>query len=226
MEAGAQGVVLVITLYCPSRGRSAAGHELRASFNETVVLPDTRLVFLLDDDDPAALEYPWPYVVERGDGTPTGPLNRAAMNTVDSAILGFVGDDSRCATKGWDREVTLALREPGFAWGPDETGPEVWPSTAFVSREIVQAIGYFVLPGLKRGFFDRQWISVARAAGLERKLKSSFPHDNADHPVARDIIAADEVVFSAYGAPGVERDASVARHIYELQHFFPPRVMA
>ncbi len=187
-----------IDLFCPSRGRPQAAHDLSRSFTATVSRPAPRLVFLLDAAAPTAFEYPQFRLIGPGDGTPTGPLNRAALaSTAD--IVGFIGDDSRCATKGWDAEVRRALREPGFAYGPDDTGPPIWPSTAFVTADIVKAVGYFALPTLRRGFFDRQWISVARGAGIERALRAHFPHDNAGHPGPKEIIAADEEAFRAWG---------------------------
>ncbi len=214
-----------IELLCPSRGRPDAARELLASFRATVTLPSTRLVFLLDDDDPTAGDYPEVRVIAPGDGTPTGPLNRAALAS-EAAVVGFIGDDSRFATKGWDAEVERAIREPGFAYGPDDTGPPIWPSTAFVTTDIVRAIGYFALPTLKRGFFDRQWISVARGAGVERALTAHFPHDNADHPVSKEVIRADEEAFRRWGVDGALADARTAQQVYNVTHFFPARVLA
>ena len=215
----------MIDLLCPSRGRPLEARELEESFNRTITTTRSRLIFLLDDDDPTAFEYPDFREIGPGDGTPTGPLNRIALRT-DSAIVGFIGDDSRLATKGWDAEVERALREPGFAYGSDDTGPAIWPSTAFVTTDIVRAIGYFAHPSLKRGFFDMQWLSVARGAGIERALRAHFPHRNAHHPVPQEIIDGDRMAFERWRDNEAGRDVAKAQHLYDLRHFFPDRVMA
>lgn len=215
-----------IELICPSRGRPDAAKQLLASFKDTAVLDTTRLIFAVDDDDPTVADYPGEVVIGPSSGDPTAPLNRLAFAST-ATICGFLGDDSRLVTKGWDREVERALREPGFAYGPDDTsGPAIWPSTCFVTTDIVRAIGYFALPSLKRGFFDRQWISVARAAKLERPLRSHFPHDNSEHPVAKAVIQADEKAFLEWGNAGALIDAKKAEHVYDLVHYFPPHVLA
>lgn len=190
------------------------------SFNATKSLDSTKLYFLVDDDDAMREDYPGTVIVGAPTGDPTGPLNREALATA-ATIVGFIGDDSRCATKGWDVMVEEALREPGFAWGCDETGPAAWPSTAFCSTDIVRRVGYFALPALRRGFFDVQWVTVARAAGLERVIRASFPHDNHDHPVAPEIIAADERAFGEWQRTKAADDVAKARIAYDLAHFFP-----
>lgn len=221
-----------IELICPSRGRPEAATALAESFAKTGVLITTSLVFAVDEDDPTAKDYPRSYddhdpsvprvLVVSGPptGDPTGPLNSIALAS-EASIVGFIGDDSRLATKGWDAMVEEALREPGFAWGDDGTGPAAWPSTAFCSTDIVRRIGYFALPTLRRGFFDVQWISVARGAGIERVVAARFPHDNHEHPVAADVIAADEAAFNAWKNTQAAQDIASARLSWQLAHFFP-----
>jgi hypothetical protein len=214
-----------IDLFVPSRGRPSAAAELAASFTATKALETTRLVFLVDSDDPTAQDYPTggcTVIFDAPTGDPTGPLNRAAL-TSEASIVGFMGDDSRCMTPGWDVMVERALAEPGLAWGCDETGPVAWPSTAFATADIVRALGYFALPSLRRGFFDVQWITTARAAGVERVIRASFPHDNHEHPVAPEVIAADQMAFEAWRTGGgAARDAKIVRLARDLAHFFPP----
>src|SRR6185503_5874225 len=86
-----------------------------------------------------------------------------------SDIVGFIGDDSRFETVGWDEKVIHALRRPGFCW-TNEGHDRPWPSTVFVSREIVQALGYLALPTLKRGYFDVVWIGLAEQTHTDRVL--------------------------------------------------------
>jgi hypothetical protein len=215
----------VIHLLCPSRKRPEAAAALEASFNATAVLPTTRLRFLVDNDDPLLNRYPADKIVGAPTGDPTGPLNTAALAS-EADIVGFIGDDSRCATKGWDAEVERVLREPGFAYGPDDTGPAVWPSTAFVTTAIIRAIGYFAYPELRRGFFDRQWMTVARGSRLERPLRSHFPHDNHEHPVDPKIIAADEAAFAKWQRESAVGDTRKALAVYDEIHFFPAHAIA
>jgi hypothetical protein len=211
-----------IDLFCPSRGRPDAAGALADSFLATKGLPTTRLIFLVDFDDPTIAEYAsHEFVAGPPEGDPTGPLNAAALRVSDADIVGFIGDDSRCETPGWDAMVERVLQEPGYAWGDDRTGPAAWPSTAFITADIVRRIGYFALPTLRRGFFDVQWVTTARSAGLERVIPARFPHDNHEHPVAPEIIAADEAAFGVWRTGGgFARDVKLARTTHDLAHFF------
>lgn len=219
-----------LTLFCPSRGRPAEARALKASFDQTKATLDAELVFLLDDDDPTRHDYPrYGYggygdglLIATGTGDPTGPLNRAVAGS-KSDIVGFCGDDSRPETLGWDLEVMGSLKEPGFCWAMDGTNPNPWPSTCFVNRVIPQTLGWFVLPGLRRGYFDVVWAELARLTHSARLLPGvMIRHDNSagdphspnyvpERQVPPEIIAADQRVFEAWMRDDARTDAQRLR---------------
>ena len=220
----------MISLFCPSRGRPKAAAELLDSFLTTKALNDTHLTFCVDYDDPTRMDYPLGWTaLDTPTGDPTGPLNSWALKST-SDIVGFIGDDSRFETPGWDAQVVSALRDPGFCWADD--GHKIpWPSTCFASREIVQALGYFALPSLKRGFFDAVWMNLAggvfrngwtfppdNCARILRQVM--IRHDNSMHPVDPAVIAADEAAFNLWRATEMEADKKKVRAAVAVARFF------
>lgn len=195
----------MIELFCPSRGRPQDAHALAQSFALTSC-SNSKLIFLVDSDDPTKDQYPDPQIGEPT-GDPTGPLNRAALaSTAD--IIGFIGDDSRLVTHGWDLLVSNALETPGFAWGRDGHDTP-WPSTCFVTSGIVKALGYFVPPTLRRGYFDVVWVSLANSTHSARILDADFPHDNSRGDPAKpnydpayrvppEVIEADGIAYNRW----------------------------
>lgn len=195
---------------CPSRGRPKAAADLLESFDRTRATNEVALLFLVDSDDPTWPDYPPHLEVGQPTGDPTGPLNRAAIAS-KSSILGFCGDDTRFETQGWDNQVLDALKSPGFCWG-DDGHSRPWPSTVFISRRIVKALGYMVPPTLRRGFFDVVWVELAHMTGLTRTLPDvMFRHDNSagdpqspnfrpEAQVHPEVIASDEQAFHRWMA--------------------------
>jgi len=72
--------------------------------------------------------------------------------------LGFIGDDNRFRTAGWDKRVVEVLEAygGGFAYGND-LGRNTIPSHVFVSGRIVRALGWFGLPGAHHLSLDNTW---------------------------------------------------------------------
>ena len=210
----------MIQLFCPSRGRPHAAGELLASFNATKTRDDTHLIFLVDEDDPTKEEYPGLSFYGPVTGDPTGPLNWAAL-ACETGIVGFIGDDSRCETKGWDELVRVALKTPGFAWG-DDGHAKPWPSTVFVSKPIVDRLGYLALPTLHRGFFDAVWVWLAELTGTKNELPMMFRHVNppgVQGAATPEVIASDEAAFIYWQQNQMRDDAKKVRAVVN-DYFF------
>lgn len=190
---------------------------MRRSFDQTRATDQVALVFLVDDDDPTKDQYEGDVILGPSTGDPTGPLNRESMVS-KARIVGFCGDDTRFETEGWDRKVLDALKTPGFCWG-DDGHDKPWPSTVFISKPIVRALGYMVPPTLKRGYFDVAWVELARMTDTERALPDvMFRHDNSagdpkspnfnpEAQVPPEVIAADERAFREWNASQKYADA-------------------
>lgn len=180
------------------------------------------LIFLVDDDDPTLGDYPLNRLCGKTTGDPTGPLN-AAVKESKADVVGFLGDDSRFATVGWDEQVLDALRVPGFCWGSD--GHErPWPTTVFISRSITGALGWMVPPTLRRGFFDVAWVTLAQLTGTARVVPAVFPHDNSKgdptspnfdpaYRVPPAVIAEDEWQYRLWEKNESKRDAQKIRRV-------------
>ncbi len=194
---------------------------MRRSFDATVTTEEVSLIFCCDSDDPTLGQYPTPIIVGEPTGDPTGPLNAAALAS-GASIVGFLGDDTRFETVGWDVQVIKAMTEPAFCWGSDGHD-HPWPSTVFITKSIVDALGYMVPPTLRRGFFDVAWVNLARLTRTEKVIPAMFRHDNSagdpkspnfkpSHQVPPHVIASDESAFNHWMANDMKRDAQKIRH--------------
>jgi hypothetical protein len=155
-----------LLVLCPSKGRPAAASEAYATFTQTRGLPDTSLVFVLNEDEDVR-EYHVPYVtVPRREW-----MNEVLQAAVDRlleeeapSILGFIGDDNRFRTPGWDQRVTEVLARGGFAYCNDLARNDI-PTHVFVTTPIVRALGYFGLRKARHLYIDNAWAVLGSGAG-------------------------------------------------------------
>src|SRR5579872_5172215 len=113
----------------PTRNRPEATAELVRAWEDTGAT--AHLWFFVDNDDPQLLRYRDLLIepTERdgifavlGDRIRLGPtLNREALLLAyDYRYVGFMGDDHRPRTPGWDLRMIAALGDgPGIAYGND-----------------------------------------------------------------------------------------------------------
>lgn len=166
-----------LVVLCPSRGRPFAARDLQLVFDKTKMLESTRLVFVVDSDDPEFSEYVqlgadgvFEMMHPKHAGGMVNALNAAAVELLESEtdveIVGFVGDDHRFRTRGWDVSFSVQLLEtkPGFAYANDLFWPngEI-PTQIFISAEIVRQLGWFGLPGCTHLYIDNAWRELALA---------------------------------------------------------------
>src|SRR5947209_6686169 len=135
----------MITVLCPTRGRPGQAGEMVDSFLATSVLEDTRLVLVVDEDDPDVSDYlTLRPVDERFLGSVllapqwTGDLVRATNSAASAfcdadCILGHVGDDHGfrnehmhpAAKKGtWDASYLASNSKEMFAH--DSAAYDAW----------------------------------------------------------------------------------------------------
>lgn len=165
-----------VLVFCPSRGRPEAAREAAASLVRTRRRGDTEMMVVIDDDDPEAGRYLaatplYRSMVLKGGGGMVAALNQAVHLVLAQAlppdIVGFVGDDHRFRTDGWDVEIVKALTaKPGFAYAHDGFwgGGEI-PTQIFINREVVEGLGYFALPDCRHLYVDNAWKELALATG-------------------------------------------------------------
>lgn len=181
-----------IVVLCPSRGRPEAAAEAYQSFLATKRQPTTQMLIVIDRDDPKFGAYRnapvgelWlPTVVPDYPRTRRGmvdPVNAVAATLWDTeSIIGFVGDDHRFRTPGWDAliEENLELFGGGFAYGNDKNWRDgEIPTQIFVSSPILKALGWLALPTCDHLYVDNVW----RVLGDEANCLYYFPDIVIEH---------------------------------------------
>jgi hypothetical protein len=166
---------------------------------------NTRLVFVVNENDPTkdaygevfhALSYGRPQWVEvcyADASNMVEALNLAAVNIAISGMgwgrpapfaVGFMGDDHRPRTKGWDSRYVTALREmgTGIVYGDDLLQHEALPTQCAMTSDIIQALGYMAPPQLTHLYVDNFWLALGRAAGCIQYLQDVVVEHL--HPIA------------------------------------------
>ncbi len=168
-----------ILALCPSRGRPKAAHETLASFKKTVRDSRSRIVFIVDSDDPTKDDYPkkQTHIVDPT-GSMGGALRKAQKEVIgDASSVGMIGDDNRFNTPGWDVILDTHLTENiGMAYGDDGLQHERLPTSWWVSRRLVDAFP-LAPPMLDHLYMDNWWMSLAQGAGCIRY----FPDVDIEH---------------------------------------------
>lgn len=212
----------------PSRGRPDNITELIDSWESTRTYAE--LLVAVDSDDEMLERYEmvlenapsWAtiHVAPRKRMCPT--LNDRAMESVERYdILGFMGDDHRPRTHGWDRRFAGAIAQTGgvgVAYGNDLIqGPNL-PTAVWMSSCIVETLGYMVPPGLIHLFADDSW--KAWGNGIKRLTYVSDVIVEHLHPVAQKsewddtykecnsgaVWGADEATYQEYQRTTLQED--------------------
>lgn len=210
----------------PSRGRPQNLIELVRAWMETEAT--AHLLFGLDDDDSTTGDVQaGPIWSVRGPRLGMGgTLNALAVAYApDYRYVGFMGDDHRPRTPGWDRTIVRGLddRADGIGYGDDLVHGEALPTAAVVSSSIVRRLGYIAPPRLKHLYLDNFWLTLGTALGSLRY----FPDVVIEHvhPIAGkaewdegyrrvnagDIAEHDRAEFKRWKAEDLTRDVEKIR---------------
>lgn len=95
-----------------------------------------------------------------------GTLNQIATDHAsDYFAIGFLGDDHRVRSMGWDRAVisTLMSMGSGVCYGNDLIHGEALPTAVFVTSDIIEALGYMAPPALRHLYLDNAWKALGEA---------------------------------------------------------------
>lgn len=217
-----------LIVLCPSRGRPDRAREAFDAFNSTKTGPDTWMVFIVDTDDPTFNEYLHlvPIVSYKHEGGGMGPPMNAACKDVAPKydVVGFIGDDHRFRTPGWDVEMETSLEQSGggFAYGDDGARHDI-PTQVFISSKILMALGWFCLPGAKHLYLDDTWRQLGERADclyyfpdilIEHmhpffgKAQMDAGYEKANAP---EMYAHDRAVFEAWMSGEVNEDVARVR---------------
>jgi hypothetical protein len=225
-----------LVVIVPSRGRPHSVISLVESFVNTAREQDTRLWIAVDSDDPDIGNYryevsrfdtkPWivqATVMEVSGGCMSAALNEAAgIAASDPTIeaIGFMGDDHRPRTPGWDTAYLAALRDMGvgIVYGDDGLQSEALPTQCAMSSSIVRALGWMCPPTLRHLWIDNFWLDLGRGAECLRYLPEVFVehmHPYVDKAVmdagyervnSIEMITGDQAAYGRYAAEDLARD--------------------
>lgn len=223
-----------LVVIVPSRGRPEATDEVAEAFADTCTA-DTALIFAIDGDDPMCRDYAptGPDVIQavvvQQSGTMVSALNTAALavaSTPDAPFaIGFMGDDHRPQTTGWDQAYLDALREmkTGIVYGDDLLQGKNLPTQCAMTSDIVKALGYMAPPALSHLYVDNFWRDLGLAAGCLRYLPEVIIEHR--HPVAgkaewdegykrvnsAEMYRSDAQAYADYGREQFEADVAKVR---------------
>lgn len=175
-----------LLMIVPSRGRPENLEELAYAWHATV-RGDSWLLGAVDEDDPGLSAYQRLRPIdarhmasERRQRLTVGPrerlgptLNRLAVEHAPNYFaVGFMGDDHRPRTPGWDETMVATLREmgTGLVYGNDLFQREALPTAVVMTSDIIRTLGYMVPPGLIHLFMDNFWLGLGQALGRIRYL--------------------------------------------------------
>jgi hypothetical protein len=100
------------------------------------------------------------------------------------SILGFLGDDHRPRTPGWDTRIieAMAALGDGLVYADDGLQGERLPTAPFWSAKVIRALGFYYPPVLDHLFADDYWLRLAHDLGRCTYLPDvSIEHQ---HPAA------------------------------------------
>lgn len=211
----------------PTRNRVENALGFLDVFYKTSTEDDSGLLFVVGTEDPRLEEYkryiqPRHLVIfpERG--------IVKAMNYVVSCgyaeeyeAVGFMGDDHRPRTIGWDKSYISNLRDlgHGFVYGNDLLMGERIPTQVAISLPIIQTLGYFGHPSFTHLNVDVSWYDLGHAIGRIRYLPDVVVEHV--HPAAGKALN-DEGYMWANSSEMVARDGKA----YEIwkRDIFPEEV--
>ena len=218
-----------LLMIVPTRGRPRAALALAQAWSETAT-GGAALLFLVDDDDPelpgyGALGALGP-AVHVGPRLRLGPtLHKASAEFASRyPMVGFMGDDHRPRTPGWDAAYIEALAEmgTGIVYGDDLLQGAALPTQVAMTSDIVEAMGGMAPGGLVHMYLDNLWKAVGERLGCLRYLPDVVVEHL--HPAAGkaqwdaryaevnapEVYAADKARFEAWLASGALDEVAAA----------------
>lgn len=157
----------------PTRNRVENAVELLDVFYKTAEESSSGILFIVGTEDPRLEEYrdkiPKNHLFVFPDRGLVKALNYVAPLYVEEyEAIGFMGDDHRPRTPGWDSRYLDALRDlgHGYVYGNDLLMGERIPTQVAISSTIIKCLGFFGPPGFTHLCVDFTWKDMG--TGLDR----------------------------------------------------------
>lgn len=170
-----------ILIIVPTRNRNTQHKEFAEAFFKNSKASD--LMVVLDQDNERAYErlpgvrYQIYNTQSRGIGE---PLNNTALGYADQyRYIGFMGDDHRIRTPGWDKLMLDKMDNMPLSvgYGNDLLQGEKLPTAVLLSSKIIQTLGYMAPPVLKHLWLDQFWLDL----GSRLNALTYFPDVVIEH---------------------------------------------
>jgi hypothetical protein len=171
----------MISLLVPTRKRHEKLKRMIDSVRATVLNDVEILCYVTPDDDSYGMASEWDAKFVEGPRMKHSDLWNALLPHATGDILQQTADDVIYRTPAWDRyiEDTFSLVSDRIllAYGYDGSpNGENFATLPFVSREWVNAVGYFTGPGFTADFSDTWPFDVAKMIGRTKYLPLYFEH--------------------------------------------------
>lgn len=164
-----------LTIVVPSKGRSTAVGEFMESMEKTC-RADTKVLWALDEDDPHYVLYRSEINSEDVFSIPAWipmvpKLNLAAFAT-ESFAVGFMGDDHRPRTVGWDEKYLQALNTAGIhmVFGDDLVWGGSLPTQIAMTSKLIHTLGFMVPVEINHLWCDNFWKTLGDNARIIKYL--------------------------------------------------------
>lgn len=218
---------MTIALLCPTRGRSAQCQRMIESAYRTT---DTKVCIYLaetEGDKGYAIEQPSSDVLRRieigsiptPDGQPTGykwnMLAEIALENPNNKLFMLAADDMVFTTPCWDKALIdhyNALENKIHVYALRDSRDENGTPHPIVTREYIEAMGYFLPPIFLHWFVDSWTVEIAKANNCFTHLKNYL----LVHDKPSDKGQGDETHNRIRAMGWRERDKWVNEH---CQHF-------
>lgn len=222
----------------PTRGRPHVVSEMI----ETFALTRTgiaELLFAVDQSDTSVADYvmalggcpPWVHYMV-GPSTNMAEALRAGVSRAigTSEVVGFMGDDHRPRTFGWDAQMDAAARRGKICYGDDLIQGANLPTHVVMPAEIPRLLHGIVPQVFVHMYLDNYWKALGEGVGNLEYL----PHVIVEHmhPIAGKaawddhykrvnagaIYAGDAAAFAHYRETGMmDNDIQIVRNWYGAQ---------
>lgn len=168
---------MILTMLVPTRGRPDNASRLLAACEATRVMPYTKIVLGVDEDDeefPAydrACSPPWSAIMvlpkHERPGMVAGLNAMAGIYSRQTSVVGFMGDDHVPVTSGWDKALcdALAGKPAALAYGNDLLQGANIPTAVAMTASIPLTLGYMAPPELAHLYVDNTWLAWGRGLG-------------------------------------------------------------
>lgn len=152
-------MIILPTRNRPEGLKRFAEHYRKTCSTETVVV-----VYELEfwDNYASVLENlptNWWCIISDG-GSIGAALNTAFEQFPNESVYGVVCDDTIPRTEHWDKELTAAALEHGFAWPNDLHQRSNFACHFFINGDTVRNVGFIAHPKLKHYGIDNFWFHL------------------------------------------------------------------